>query len=91
MPFNVVYHPEAKKDIASLDRKLKDRLKSAVETRLMTAPEQYGAPLRRTLRGFWKLRVGDYRIVFKIAGDEVLILGIVHRAIVYREIERRLQ
>lgn len=89
MGFTVVYHPEVKKDILVLDRKFRDRLRTAIETRLMTAPHEYGTPLRRNLKGFWKLRVGDYRIVFKIAGGAVVILGIIHRSVVYQEVEKR--
>ena len=50
---------------------IKNRIRNAIEHRLATEPHQYGEPLRKTLRGYWKLRIGDYRIVFKIAGDEV--------------------
>ncbi len=32
-----------------------------------------------TLKGYWKLRVGDYRVVFKVSGQEVWILGIINR------------
>jgi mRNA interferase RelE/StbE len=46
---------------------------------LIIAPQDYGKPLRKTLSGYWKLRVGDYRIVFKIANNTILILGICHR------------
>jgi len=56
---------------------------------LTTAPHLYGEPLRKTLRGYWKLRVGDYRVVFKIVGEEVWILGIIHRKKVYEEIKKR--
>lgn len=48
------------------------------------------APLRKTLRGYWKLRVGDHRVVYKIEGEEVLILGIQHRKTVYEDIVQRL-
>ena len=37
----------------------------------------------------YRLRVGDYRIVYKIVGEEVLILGIIHRKKVYDAIEKR--
>lgn len=47
------------------------------------APEEYGAPLRKTLKGYWKLRVGDYRVVFKVKGNKIIILAILHRKDVY--------
>jgi mRNA interferase RelE/StbE len=48
-----------------------------------------GEPLRKTLKGYWKLRVGDYRVVFKIVKNEVWILGIIHRKHVYEKLEKR--
>ncbi len=49
----------------------------------------YGEPLRKTLKGYWKLRAGDYRVVFKVVKDEVCILGIIHRKKVYDKIGKR--
>jgi mRNA interferase RelE/StbE len=46
--------------------------------------------LRKTLRGYWKLRVGDYRVIFKIVAEEVWILGIIHRKQVYEAIKKRI-
>ena len=91
MPFELRYHPDVRSvDISLLDAKLKRRIQNAIETRLTTEPYQYGVPLRKNLHGYWKLRVGDYRVVFKIVGNEVWILGIIHRKKVYDAIEKRL-
>jgi len=89
--FELRYHPDVKtRDIPLLDAKMKKRVKTSIENRLMTAPHQYGEPLRKTLHGYWKLRVGDYRVVFKIVKEEVWVLGIIHRKNVYEAIEKRL-
>jgi len=89
--FTVRYHSAVRDlDIKRLDQKTKDRIRRAIETRLMTSPHEYGQPLRRTLKGYWKLRVGDYRVVFKIGEGEILILGICHRKEIYDKIETRL-
>ena len=91
MQFELRYHPDVKtRDIPLLDAKMKKRVKTSIENRLMTAPHQYGEPLRKTLHGYWKLRVGDYRVVFKIVKEEVWVLGIIHRKNVYEAIEKRL-
>jgi mRNA interferase RelE/StbE len=91
MAFALVYHPDVKtKDIPTLNRDVSRRIQRAIETRLTTEPQRYGAPLRRTLKGCWKLRVGDYRIVFKVVKSEVWIFGIMNRRDVYRRIEKRL-
>jgi len=90
MTYSLVYHPDVRsKDIPAINRNLRDRIARAIETRLATEPERYGEPLRRTLKGYWKLRVGDYRVVFKVVKDLVWILGIAHRREVYDRVARR--
>jgi mRNA interferase RelE/StbE len=42
------------------------------------------------LKGYWKLRIGDYRVVYKIAERELRILGIIHRKKMYEEVLRRI-
>ena len=91
MPFTLRYHPAVRDDdLPLIDRKSKDRIRKAIEERLQTAPHDYGEPLRKSLKGYWKLRVGDYRIVFKIVESEVWILGIRHRKWVYLDMDKRL-
>jgi len=86
----LIYHADVKKvDLPRLDKKNKTMIKRAIEERLATRPELYGKPLRRTLKGYWKLRVGEYRIVFKMLGEDILILGIIHRKDVYERIASR--
>ena len=64
MPFELIYHPDVKDvDIPVLNKKIKSRIKKAIETRLATEPHMYVEPLRKTLKGYWKLRVGDYRFL----------------------------
>ena len=86
MVFRVIYHPAAAgEDLPKMPADVRERIARAVETRLTTAPERYGKPLRGTLRGYWKLRVRDYRVVYKPTADEVRILAIRHRDDVYHE------
>lgn len=90
MPFLVIYHTDVKKqDIPKLNGDVRDRIRKAIETRLMIAPHDYGEPLRKTLRGYWKMRVGDYRVVFRVDGEAILVLGICHRKDVYPLMEKR--
>lgn len=44
---------------------------------MMTSPQEYALPLRKNLGGYWKLRVGDYRVVFRIEGEIVYDLSSV--------------
>ena len=92
MPFAVIYHPDVKKiDIPKLDARSKTMIKRAIEERLTTRPELFGRPLRGSLKGYWKLRVGGYCIVFKLFEDKILALAIMDRKTVYRLSERRIE
>jgi len=92
MALKFKYHPDVKRsDLPKIDVKNRDMIKRAIEDRLATQPETYGKPLRKTLKGYWKLRVGDYRIVFKVSSNSILIFGIIHRKDVYRLIKKRIE
>ena len=92
MALKFKYHPDVKRaDLPKIDAKNRGMIKRAIEDRLATQPETYGKPLRKTLKGYWKLRVGDYRIVFKVSSDDILILGIIHRKEVYGLIKKRIE
>jgi mRNA interferase RelE/StbE len=90
MSFNLIYHADVKKvDLPKIDTKDRSMIKRAIEERLATRPEVFGKPLQRTLKGYWRLRVGEYRVIFKIVENDILILGIVHRKDVYQRIKKR--
>lgn len=90
MPFTLRYHPAVRDDdLPRIDRRTKDKIREAIEERLQTSPHEYGKPLRKSLKGYWKLRVGDYRVVFKLVESEVWILGVKHRKTVYVAVSER--
>jgi mRNA interferase RelE/StbE len=91
LPFELRYHPDVRDvDIPKLNETLRKRIKKAIEERLSISPHQYGEPLRKTLKGYWKLRVGDYRVVYKVTGNEVWILAIINRKDVYKKTVKRI-
>jgi mRNA interferase RelE/StbE len=77
-------------DLPKIDQKWKASIKKAIETRLATDAHIFGRPLQRTLKGYWKLRVGTYRIVYKFDQEDIIVLGIIHRDKVYSKIHTRL-
>lgn len=90
LAFEITYHTTVvQEDIPRLSKTWKERIRDAIEEKLTQSPDFFGKPLRRSLKGYRKLRVGDYRIVFRIQGSKVLILAILHRSIVYKEVEKR--
>ena len=83
--WKILYVESAVKDIQELDGSVRKIIKKAIEEKLGTDPLKYGLPLRRTLKKFFKLRVGDYRIIYQIEQKEVtvLVVKIGHRREVY--------
>ena len=80
MTFTLRYHPAVRdEDLPLIDRRNRERIQRAIEERLKTAPHDYGEPLRKSLKGYWKLRVGDYRVVFRVIDYQVWFLAIRHR------------
>ena len=74
-----------KKDIPKLPKTIKARVKKAIETRLSFDPVGLGKPLRYSFVGHRRIRVGDYRIVYRIDPKKriVTIVTIQHRKSVY--------
>ncbi len=77
-------------DLPSILESWRGDIRKVIETKLMTHPEVYSRPLRRSLKGYRKLRVGDYRIIFRIEENTVKIFVIQHRSTVYTTAPMRL-
>ena len=85
------YHPDVvRRDIPSLDPPVRKRIKTAIEQRLATQPEEFAKPLAYTKAGLWSLRVGQWRIIFALRREEVWILRIGNRNEVYDALDREI-
>jgi mRNA interferase RelE/StbE len=76
-------------DLTELPVNIRARIIRTVERRHTTEPTRYGVRLSQSLGGLWKIRVGDYRIVYEIEEKKVTVWAIRHRRVVYAEAERR--
>lgn len=89
--FKIIYQlAVTQEDIPRIAETWRNKIESAIEEKLVTHPDVYGKPLRRSFRGYRKLRVGDYRVVFRIEALQVKIFAIAHRSVVYKIMEQRL-
>jgi mRNA interferase RelE/StbE len=75
MPFHVVFSDVALKQLKKLDRPVSALIIGWVEKHLEGCmdPRQKGKALTAELRGKWRYRVGDYRLLALIEDDRVLI------------------
>lgn len=62
-----------KKDFRKIGLEDQRKIIRAIRQRLATRPKDYGEPLRGELKGFWKLRVGQFRVIYEIHEDQVVV------------------
>ena len=85
--WQIVYKQSVQKDLKKIPKKIKYLIKKAIEERLKAHPVYFGTLLRQNLKGLMKLRVGDYRIIYSVKKDTVIvfIIQIGHRKEVYKK------
>ncbi|KKU81025.1 MAG: hypothetical protein UY07_C0027G0006 [Parcubacteria group bacterium GW2011_GWA1_47_8] len=83
--WKIVLTKDAEKNLLELDRKIYVRVRRKLEWLESNFDQVVPLPLEREWRGFFKLRVGDYRIIYKIFWEERLLMVacIGHRSEVY--------
>lgn len=87
MAYKLIYHPDILKyDLPKIPQNIKNSIRKAIEERLLFDPVLFGQPLRQSLKSHRKLPAGDYRVIYRISGNEIIILKIGHRKEVYMKI-----
>jgi mRNA interferase RelE/StbE len=85
--WRVEFDLDAARDLRKLGAVAQQAILRYMRRRIATAedPRRFGNPLTGDLKGLWRYRVGDYRIVASIEDDRfiVLIVTVVHRREVY--------
>ncbi len=85
--FRIDFAPIAIKQFNRLERTVQIRMRRAIDS-LAKEPIPAGAKKMKGMGAepLWRIRVGDYRIVYKIEGHRlvILIVKIGHRREVYR-------
>ncbi len=88
MAWTVEVSAFAERQLRKLDPPVRRRILDYLDDRIEGCknPRHFGEPLKGGRPGFWRYRVGDYRIVCLIRDDRltVLALAVGHRREVYR-------
>jgi mRNA interferase RelE/StbE len=79
----ILYKSSVRHDLKQIDPKNVERVLREIRTVLGENPRS-GEPLHGEFEGLYKLRVGDYRVVYALIREDVLVLRIGHRRKVYR-------
>ena len=73
MIWTILYHPHVEEDLESVGPSAARRIVKAINSKLTKAHLQFGSPLSGNLADFRKLRIGDYRVVYQVRENEVII------------------
>jgi len=86
LAYNVLWHEQALHDLRPIDRTISRKIIERVKNHLSQDPEKLGKSLKGVLKGLYRYRWGDYRIIYVIekAEGRISILHIGHRKNVYR-------
>lgn len=83
MAYNISYKRSVEKDLAGIAPAEAKRILNKIERDLRAKPETCPM-LKGRFSGLRKFRVGDYRVVFTLSGEDILVLRIGNRKDVYR-------
>ncbi len=83
MKYTLIYTQRAERDIARLDSKTKERIGKTL-LRYQEEPLQYAEKLSDPILGGYRFRIGDYRVIFDIEGNKIVVLRVGHRREIYR-------
>ncbi|MBD3331111.1 hypothetical protein GF354_06350 [Candidatus Peregrinibacteria bacterium] len=93
--YKVYYHKLVlKEDFKNLSISDQRKIVKAIRKKLSKDPEAFGKPLKKELKGYYRLRVGFYRIIYRIEKKKVVVyiikIGLRKDLKVYLESAKRL-
>ena len=83
MKYELVYTRRAEKDIRKLDPEIRERIGRTL-LRFSKDPLNFAEKLSDGSLGTYRFRIGEYRVVFDVAGGEIVVLRVGHRREIYK-------
>jgi len=83
LSYRLVYTQKAVRDIDGLDAGVKKRIGTTL-LRFKDNPLQYAERLTDPELGGYRFRIGDYRVIFDIEGNDIVVLRAGHRKEIYK-------
>lgn len=88
MAWTIELHERARRDLTKLDQQTARRIRNYLARHVapLENPRSIGQGLTGPKSGYWRYRVGDYRIICNIQDRRlvVLVIEIGHRSDIYR-------
>jgi len=90
-----VHHLVVDEDFKKISKHDQSIILKTIYKKLSVAPEKYGSPLRKELKGYWKLKISHYRVIYRIDKNTVKVLvlkvGMRRDETVYKEMLLRIK
>jgi len=88
--YKVLLHASVSKELKTLPAGIRQKAKSIID-QFSVNPVPVGASRLRGRTNAYRIRVGDYRIVYEVHATEIVVyvVGVSHRREIYRRILRR--
>jgi mRNA interferase RelE/StbE len=94
--WQVNIHPLVfEEDFKKISLEFQQEIIKAIRKKLVIDPQGYGEPLRGNYKNYWKLRVGDFRVIYRLDKNQlwvfVIKVGIRRDYEVYKGLVSRLR
>ena len=82
---DLAFSPTALKQLSRLEKLVRERIVQKLDFYIaQKQPLQFAQKLTEAEAGEWRFRVGDYRVVFDVRGNTMLVLSVGHRKDIYK-------
>ena len=81
--YKIVFTRQALKDLENIDKKIQNRIALKLKE-YAKEPLRYARKLIHLRIGTYRFRIGDYRMIFDIDNENIVILRIGHRRSIYK-------
>jgi len=76
--YRILYKSGVEKDFKGIEVNQRKRIIKKIET-VLSQTSHKGKQLKGEYKGFWRIRIGDYRVVYKIMQKDVVIVAVGHK------------
>ena len=85
MEYRLLFDDKVAKDLKQIDKPWQKKILEAIKTKLVNDP-YIGKKLVGDLSSYYRYRIGDYRVIYEILEDEIIliVIKIKHRKDVYK-------
>lgn len=86
MPYSIIVTNSARKQLLKLPALIQQRIAEAIDA-LAEIPRPHGFEPIKGLSDTFRIRVGDYRVIYALRDEEllVLVIRVGHRRDIYRK------